>query len=102
MAAARLSYEKAMVGTDWANSCPGCMNRHRKHYSHLVGGVVSGREGFLALSWCLPTESADYGMLVNEWAWLHYSHKSAVLKCTWFSFGVRTQTAMKIWCIKVC
>ena len=32
--AARLG---TMVGTRWANSCPGCMDRVRK-YSHLVGG----------------------------------------------------------------
>ena len=27
MVAARLGYERAMVGTGWANSHPGCMNR---------------------------------------------------------------------------
>ena len=33
-------------------------------------GFISGREGFLALSGCLPIESADHCMLVNEGAWL--------------------------------
>ena len=41
MAAARLGCKRTMVGTRWANSHPGCMNRLRKHYSQLVGG--SGR-----------------------------------------------------------
>ena len=27
MVVARLSYQSAMVGTVWANSCPGCMDR---------------------------------------------------------------------------
>ena len=37
MVAARLGCQSAMVGTGWANSCPGCMDRLRKRYSHLVG-----------------------------------------------------------------
>ena len=44
MVAARLGCQSAMVGTRWANSCPGCMDRLRKRYSHLV---ISGREGCL-------------------------------------------------------
>ena len=38
--------ESPMVGTGWpkTNSCPGCMDKHKKHYSHLVGGLISGRE----------------------------------------------------------
>ena len=38
---------KAMVGTGWANSRPGCMSRLRKRYSHLSVGSFSGREGCL-------------------------------------------------------
>ena len=37
MEAASFDFKRAMVGTGWAKSCPGCMNRLRKHYSHLVG-----------------------------------------------------------------
>ena len=37
MMAARLGCESAMARTGWANSCPGCMDRLRKRYSHLVG-----------------------------------------------------------------
>ena len=51
MVAARLSFERAMVGTEWATSCPDCMDRLRKHYSHLVGGLVSGKEGSLSSEW---------------------------------------------------
>ena len=65
MVPARLGCQNTTVGTRWAISCPGCMD---KCYSHLVGG------SFLAwtLSGCLTTDSggADYCMLVNEWVWL--------------------------------
>ena len=39
MVAARLGFEKAMVGTGRANPCPDCMDRLRKHYSHLVANT---------------------------------------------------------------
>ena len=58
-----------------------------------------------ALSRCLPsrylpTENADYRMLVNEWAWLRSKVCSLSLKVYLhgFSFGVRAQTEM--WCTK--
>ena len=38
MVAARLCFERAMVGTGWATPCPDCMARLREHHSHLVGG----------------------------------------------------------------
>ena len=38
LAAAWLGCKRAMVGTGWANSHPGCMDRPRKYYPHLVGG----------------------------------------------------------------
>ena len=37
MVAARLGFERAMVGTRWATSRPDSMDRLSKHYSHLVG-----------------------------------------------------------------
>ena len=42
MVAARLVCQSAMVGTGWANSCPGCMDRLRKCYSHRIGikGII--------------------------------------------------------------
>ena len=51
------------------------------------------------LSGCLPTESADYCMLINEWAWLWtrvYIKPESALE---FIFGVRGPREMKIWCI---
>ena len=69
--AARLGCQSAMVGTGgWANSCPGCMERLTKRYSHLVGGSFLAGKAAWVLSGCMTTESADYCMLVNEWAWL--------------------------------
>ena len=38
LAAAWLGCKRAMVGTGWANSHSGCMDRPRKYYPHLVGG----------------------------------------------------------------
>ena len=70
MAAARLGCKRTVVGTGWANSRPGCMSRLRKCYSHpSVGSFLAGKASW-ALSGCLPIESADHCMLVNEWAWL--------------------------------
>ena len=69
MVAARLGCQSAVVRTGWANSCPGCMDRLRKRYSHLVGGSFLTGKAAWALSGCMTTESADCCMLVNEWAW---------------------------------
>ena len=71
MAAARLGCKRTMVGSGWAkNSQPGCMSRLRKCYSHLSGGSFQAGKVSWALSGCLPIESADHCMLINEWAWL--------------------------------
>ena len=54
MVAARLGCQRAMVGTGWANSCPGCMDKLRKRYSHLVGGscqVLPQQKGWDTGSW---------------------------------------------------
>ena len=69
MAAARLDCKRTMVGTGWANSRPSCMSRLIKRYSHLSGGSFLAGKASWALSGCLPIESADCCMLVNEWAW---------------------------------
>ena len=69
MVAARLGCKSAMVGTGWANSCPGRMDGLRKRYSHLVGGLYLAGKAAWAVSRCLQTKSADYCMVVNEWAW---------------------------------
>ena len=53
MAATRLGCKKVMAETRWVG------------HSHLVG-LISGR----TLSGCLTAASADYCMLLNEWAWL--------------------------------
>ena len=57
MAAARLSCKKAMLGTGWANSHPGCMNR--KCYSHLVGSLFMAGKAVWALNECLPNKNAE-------------------------------------------
>ena len=75
MVAARPGFERAMAGTGWANPCPNCMDRLRKHYSHLAVGWFLARKAAWGLSRCMTTESAEYCMLINEWVWL--GHESA-------------------------
>jgi len=88
--AARLGCKVAMVGTRWANSNLCCMNRLRIPHSHLV------RDSFLAgkttwgLSGHLPSENADYCILINELASLLHESSPG------FSFWVRAQTEIKI------
>ena len=42
-----LGCERAMVGTGWATSRPNCMDRLRKHYTHHVVWLASGKEDSL-------------------------------------------------------
>ena len=69
MVAARLGFEKAMVGTGLATLPPDCMDRLRKHYSHCAEGWSLARKAAWSLSGCMATDSADYYVLVNEWVW---------------------------------
>ena len=66
MVAARLGCKSTVVGTGWANSCPGCMDRLR---NITLSSFLAGKAA-RALSGCLTTENAEYCMLVHEWAWL--------------------------------
>ena len=43
MVASGLGFEKAMVGTGRTTHCPDCMDRFRKHYSHLAEGWFLAR-----------------------------------------------------------
>ena len=65
MAAARLGCKRAMVGIEWSNSSPSCMNRCRKCYSHLFGDSFLAGKSAWPLSRYLPTEIADYCMLMR-------------------------------------
>ena len=67
MVAARLGFEKAMVGTRRATPPSDCMDRLRKHYSHLAEGWFLARKAAWSLSGCMATDNADYYRLVNEW-----------------------------------
>ena len=55
-AAARLGCKRAI---EWANSCPGCINRPRKRYSHLLGCLLLTGKAAWALSRYLPTKNPD-------------------------------------------
>ena len=76
MVAARFGCERAMIGTRLGTSHPDCMDRLRKHHSHLVEGWFLARKAVLGLSGCMTTDDADYCMLVNEWVWSNQSPKS--------------------------
>ena len=62
LAAVRLGSKGAMVGTEWSNSFPSCMDRCRKRYSHFLGGSFLAGKSAWALSRYLQTEIADYCM----------------------------------------
>ena len=65
MAAASLGCKRAMVGTEWSNSSPSCMDRCRKCYSHFLGGSFLAGKSAWALSRYLRTKIADYYMLMR-------------------------------------
>ena len=60
MVAARLGFEKAMVGTRKATPRPDCMDRLRKLYFHLAEGWFLARKAAWALSGCMANDSAEY------------------------------------------
>ena len=64
MVAARLGYQSTMVGTRWADSCPGSMDRLIKCCCHLVGDSFLAGKVAWAQSGCMTTESADHCMLL--------------------------------------
>ena len=47
----------------------------------------------------MTTESADYCMLINEWAWFKVMSLLAKARLGFF-FGVRAWTEMEIQCVK--
>ena len=51
-ATARLGCRRTVAGAGWANSCPGCMSRLRKRYSHLLGGSFLAGKVSWAQSGC--------------------------------------------------
>ena len=67
MVPAVLGCKSAIVGTGWANSCPGCMDRLRKCYSHLVGDWFLAEKAAWVLSRYLTTKSAYDCMLIDKW-----------------------------------
>ena len=66
MAAARLGSKTDVVGTRWANSCPGCTNRLRKPYSPFGGGSFLVEKAAWPLSGKLSNENASYCMLIKN------------------------------------
>ena len=48
--AARFGFERAMVGTRFATSCPDCMDKLRKQYPHLIEGRFLARKAAWPLS----------------------------------------------------
>ena len=66
MVAARLGFERAMVGTGWVTTHPDCMDRLGKHCSYLLQCCFwQGRLLGLAVSGCRAISSADYCMLIR-------------------------------------
>ena len=81
-----------------ATSHPESMDRLRKYYSHLVGGWFLARRAAWTLSRCMTTYSADYCMLINEWAWSESQVCLLRLEVDMVSlFRVRAWTEVEIW-----
>ena len=55
MVPARLDCERAMVGTGRVTSHRDCMDRLRKHYSHLVGAWFLARKAAWSLGGSMTT-----------------------------------------------
>ena len=86
MVAARLGFEKAMVGncTGRATPCPDCIDKLRKHYSHLAEGwFLTRKAANWALSRCMATNSADYCMLVMSGCGQSHETTYQCQKRTW-------------------
>ena len=66
MVAARVGFQKAMVGTGRATPHPDCMDRLKNATSHLAEGWFLARKAAWSLSGCMATDSGVYYMLVNE------------------------------------
>ena len=67
MVAARLGCERAVVRTGWATSHTDCMDRLRKHHSHLIyTGLVLAKKAAWAL-YDIQRYWAIVLILVNEW-----------------------------------
>ena len=58
MVAARLGFQKAVVGTGRATPHPDCMDRLRNHHSHLAEGRFLARKAAWALCMCMEIDSA--------------------------------------------
>ena len=100
MVAAKPGFERGMVGTGWTTSRPDCMDRLRKHYFRLVEGWFLARKAAWALSGSMTTNSADYYMVISEWAWLRSQVRLSRLENAGsghgFSFGVGAWTETEI------
>ena len=92
----QVGFEKAMVGTWRATPHPDCIDRLRKHYTHLVEGWFLARKAAWSLSGCMATNSADYYMYVNEWVWSKSRLLIKARRGHGCSFGVRAWTEMEI------
>ena len=74
MVAARLGCQSAMVGTvvgtGWANfALAAWIGLENATLTSTVGSSFLAGKVAWTLSGCMTAESADYCMLVNEWAW---------------------------------
>ena len=70
MVAARLGFERAMVGTRWATSrLTTWTSLENTTLTLYIESWFLARKATWALSECMVINSADYYMLVNECAW---------------------------------
>ena len=98
----RLGSKGVMVGTKWANSCSGCMNGLRKHYSHLLRGC----KGPWVLNRSLSTKKPTIACLLMVGMVKVTSLQVCILwlksALGFISFQARAQTEMKIVLLNAC
>ena len=87
MVAARLGFEKAMVGTRWATPRPDCTDRLRKHYTLTSRVLCTWWLLGLALKrpWLVPGGPPH---ALTAWTGLENTALTGRVLCTWWLLGL--------------
>ena len=83
MVAAWLGCKRSVVGTEWANSHPGCMNELRKHYTlTLRCSFLAGKATWVLSRCCRPRLLTIACSLTSE-----HDKVTGLLMCLKVHFG---------------
>ena len=96
MVAARLGFEKTMVGTWRATPRSDCMDRLRKHYSHLAEDWFLARKAAWSLSGCMATDSADSSADSEEVGHAYGPERNSVSRMVSKHCKINVETALEV------